>query len=182
MDLARPRLSEWITGLAGVALIVSLFLPWYEGAGRSASGWGSLAIIDVLLVLAALMAIGVPALAVARRSDATLIGFSSFTTFAALLAVLLTLARTLAPADSVVGGEGTRQIGTFLALAAALTFLVAVAVSIRDDRPRGLYGAAAPPAPPVRGLGLPEPSGGRSEQASGSAGARPGPPTAESGA
>jgi hypothetical protein len=29
MDLRRVRVWEWLTGLAGLALLVSLFLPWY---------------------------------------------------------------------------------------------------------------------------------------------------------
>ena len=33
MDLRRLRAGEWLAAAAGVALVVSLFLPWYEIGG-----------------------------------------------------------------------------------------------------------------------------------------------------
>ena len=50
MDLRRLRVGEWVAAASGVALLVSLFLPWYE---PTTSGWESLAAIDVLLALVA---------------------------------------------------------------------------------------------------------------------------------
>ena len=35
MDLRRLRAGEWIAGVSGVVLLVSLFLPWYRGRDAS---------------------------------------------------------------------------------------------------------------------------------------------------
>ena len=50
MDLRRLRAGEWIVALSGVALLGSLFAPWYAG-GRT--GWEALAANDVILALIA---------------------------------------------------------------------------------------------------------------------------------
>ena len=45
---AKLRAGEWITAISGVALLVSLFLPWY-GADEldTSSGFESLAVLDI---------------------------------------------------------------------------------------------------------------------------------------
>ena len=40
MDLRRLRAGEWVAAASGVALLVSLFLPWYGGAGGDAHRLG----------------------------------------------------------------------------------------------------------------------------------------------
>ena len=47
MDLRRLRVGEWLAAVSGLALLASLFLPWY-GPG-SVTGWEALSAIDVLL-------------------------------------------------------------------------------------------------------------------------------------
>lgn len=160
MDLARPRPSEWIAGLAGLTLIVALFLPWYEAGDRSASGWGSLALIDVLLALAGLGSLILLGLVLARRSDATLIAVTSLATLVTIIATLLALIRLAVPADDAVGGGSTRAFGVLLATAAILVMLAALGFSMRNDRPRGRFGREGPPEPEVRDLGLPDPARG----------------------
>src|SRR5215208_6271891 len=79
MDLRRVRVWEWLTGLAGVVLLVSLFLPWYgvepaEGVSGAVEGttnaWDAFTVIDVILALAALGAIALPVIAAAQRTAA----------------------------------------------------------------------------------------------------------------
>ena len=38
MDLRRLRAGEWFAGVGGIALIVSLLLPWYEGTAAPSRG------------------------------------------------------------------------------------------------------------------------------------------------
>jgi hypothetical protein len=65
MDLRRLRVGEWIVGVAGVALLVSLWLPWYEatvcveGAGGcfTLTGWEAFDVLDIVIALVAITAI-----------------------------------------------------------------------------------------------------------------------------
>ena len=53
MDFSRLRQGEIIAGLAGLALIITLFLDWYGAGDESASGWDSLTDFDGFLIAAA---------------------------------------------------------------------------------------------------------------------------------
>src|SRR4051812_9258018 len=57
MDLRRAGAWDWLTGLAGVVLIVDLWLPWYGAAGLTANAWEAFTYVDLLLALAGLSAI-----------------------------------------------------------------------------------------------------------------------------
>ena len=52
MDLRRLRAGEWIAGVAGLVLLVALFLPWYGDEAGSRTGWQSLGALDVVLAIA----------------------------------------------------------------------------------------------------------------------------------
>jgi len=59
MDLRRLRAGEWVAAAAGALLIVSLFLPWYEAGRFDVSAWEAFAVVDVLLLLAGALGLGV---------------------------------------------------------------------------------------------------------------------------
>ena len=42
MDLRRLRFGEWLAVAGGVALIVSLLLPWYDGPTEPLTGYEAL--------------------------------------------------------------------------------------------------------------------------------------------
>jgi hypothetical protein len=112
-----------IAAISGVALLVTMFLPWYgvevDIAGASVSdswnAWQAFGVTDLLLCLVALVAIGVPA---ARAAPQPLLA-------AGALGVLLILFRLVEMPTPDVGlvGEDTieldRRAGAFLGLAAA---------------------------------------------------------------
>lgn len=119
--------AERIAGIGGIALVVSLFLPWYaveitvEGltAGENSSGWDSLAVIDVVLAaLGLVVIIVVAALDVGRLPDrlsgpaADLLLVVGAVT-AAL--VLLRIADVPSLGESGPGVEVVREIGLFVA-------------------------------------------------------------------
>jgi hypothetical protein len=130
VDLRRVRTWEWFTGLAGLVLLVSLFLPWYgvaadgaaaavvEDAG-SASGWEALSVIDIFLALTALLAISHPIVTAAQRTIAVPQALSAFIVWIALFAGILLLIRLLSPpgVESLGGAVGvdgaflTRSVG-----------------------------------------------------------------------
>ena len=116
MDLGRVRVWEWLTGLAGVVLLVSLFLPWYGAGGADANAWESFAISDVVLALLALMAIALPVIAAMQRTASVSQGWTALTMLVAVPAVLIVLFRLID-----LPGEGLgREPGVWLGVAATL--------------------------------------------------------------
>ena len=103
--------------VAGVALLVSLFLPWYGESGGSGSltGWEALAVIDVILALIAACAISVTVATTIMRVAAVPIALDAIATLLGLLALVLVLIRVLDLPDGATG----REMGLWIALAGA---------------------------------------------------------------
>jgi hypothetical protein len=162
MDLRRLRAGEWITAASGLALLVSLFLPWYGAAEAAASGWESLAVLDIVLALIAALAVGLLAITATQAQPAVPIAFTVLVTFAGALAVLLVLIRVLDLPDGLAG----REWGLWLGLAAALGITAGSLVAMRDERPSppgrhtDLSGRPAPPPPDVEVIPAPRPESG----------------------
>jgi hypothetical protein len=160
MDLRRLRTGEIALAAAGLALMVSLFLPWYEtsaGAGGSLSGWEALGVIDVVLALVAACAVSVTIATAVMRVAAVPIALEALATLMGLLGLLLVVIRVLDLPD----GAGGRDAGLWLALAGAAGILVSAAVSMRDERlsPAGRYtdasGLPVPKPPEIEPLPAP---------------------------
>jgi hypothetical protein len=164
MDLRKLRAGEWILALSGVALLVSLFLPWYSHAGditgegayfnRSAEGrtnfsaWDLLSVNDVILAVIALAAIAVlvatatqsvPAVPIALEAMVAVLGFVAIVLVAVRLIWLPELAEE-------------REWGLWLALAAASGLTAGAWIGVRDDRMAG-----SPPPPEIEALPAPRP-------------------------
>jgi hypothetical protein len=128
MDLRRLRAGELICAAGGVALLVSLWLPWYSP--HSLSGWEALAALDVLLALLAAAAVALPIVTAALRVPAVPLVFSVFVCLGGIVGVILVLLRVLALPD---GAEG-RDWGLWVALAAALGIVAGTLLAMRDER------------------------------------------------
>ena len=107
MELSRLRPGELIAAAGGVALLVVMFLDWYAVGGTTSVGgsdvrislgltaWEAFGITDILLALAALIAIGLAVITAARRSPALPVAASVITSTTGILATLLVLYRIL---------------------------------------------------------------------------------------
>ena len=157
MDLRRLRAGEWITAACGVALLVSLFLPWYEAPRLT--GWEALAALDLVLALVALCALALLLLTAGQRVPAVPIAFSVLVTYAGMAAVILVAARALSLPD---GAQG-REWGLWLALAAALGIVAGGLVAMRDERPSrpgehtDQAGGPVPAPPEIETISAPRP-------------------------
>ena len=107
MKLTRIRPAEALAGLAGVALLVALFLPW----SANVDGWESLRFIDLILATAGTLGLSIPVLAAANEKPDAPIAATAIACLAAVVGALLVLFRLLDP----VGDE--RRSGLYLALA-----------------------------------------------------------------
>jgi hypothetical protein len=130
MDVRRVRVWDWLTGLAGVVLFASLFLPWYSAAGEDASGWESFSAVDVILALAALAAIALPVVTANQRTAAVPQAMSAGIIWVLLVAAVLAVTRLLDPPFD----DASRAAGAWLATIAALALVAFDIKAMRDKR------------------------------------------------
>jgi hypothetical protein len=149
------RHGEWIAGISGAVLLVSMFLDWYAvhlpggqvAGATTANAWEAFTVVDVFLALAALFGIGLAVAAATQRSPAVPQAVGALTVPVALVAAILVLLRLLdVPGwESVFQGEGaylssasggpevTREIGLYIGVVAALGVVVGAWRSIGDQ-------------------------------------------------
>lgn len=170
MDLRRLRAGEWIAAVAGVVLLAVLPLDWYEvefTPGQidvdqplryTGSAWNAFTVMDVLLALSAVTAIGLLVLvAVARTPSVGISAQALATLFCGGVAIAAVVRLLVIPGDVSLpaGAEGTvtRLPAAYVGVAASLVVVVGLVVAMRDERPsrpgRPTDGTGAPvPAPP----------------------------------
>jgi hypothetical protein len=129
VDLRRLRHGEWIAGISGVLLLVSLFLDWYSANGAGANAWDSLTVIDVLLAIVALFGIALLVTAATQRTPAVPTSCASLTVPFAFVGSILVLIR-LADLPGAVDG---REIGLYLGVIGTLGVLVGAWRTLGDD-------------------------------------------------
>jgi len=139
MDRRRLGAGEWVASISGVVLLVSLFLPWYQ---PSATGWESLAAIDILLAFVAASGVLVGIVTAVQRVPAVPIATSALVMISGTFGVLLVLFRVI---DLPHGAAG-REWALWLGLAGAAGIPVGAFIAMRDEiRP----GAGHPDIPPI---------------------------------
>jgi hypothetical protein len=137
VEFDRNRLSqgELIAGISGLVLLIDLWFKWYGvkvsagggllkgfSVGVSASAWEAFSLIDIILFLVALIAIGVAVMRGLNRMPDMPYPPATLVAVAGGIAVLLILFRILdTPVDThgVNGIDVTRKIGVWLGLLAA---------------------------------------------------------------
>jgi len=158
MDLRRLRAGEWIAALSGVALLVSLFLPWYGGGAEGdASGWEALAAVDIALALVAAFGVSLIVITASQSVPAVPIALSAIVTLVGLIGVVLVLIRVA----NLPGGFDSRAVGVWLGLVAAIGIVAGAALAMRDERlsPEGshtdLTGRPTPAPPEIERVPAP---------------------------
>jgi hypothetical protein len=137
VDLRRVRRWEWLTGLSGVVLFLSLLLPWYGSGGQTATAWQAFTFVDIILTLTALGAIALVVVTATQRTAAITQAMSACLVWVALVAVILVVGRLInVPGVDITltGGSGdiTREWGGFVGALAAIALLVFDWRSMRD--------------------------------------------------
>lgn len=143
MDRSRISFGEMIAGASGILLFIFMFIGWFgpERAPGSLSAWSSFSFIDILLFLACVVAVALPALRAAGAMPAGLPASpGQIAAIAGAVAFLLILFRLLVPPDFGLL-QLDREIGVYLGLIAAAGIAVGGYVAARE-RASG----SAPPA------------------------------------
>lgn len=129
-DPGRLRRGEWMAGLGGVVLLVSLFaLDWYTGG---IGGWEAHTILRWLMLLTGVAGIALWALTATQATDAVPLGTAVVTVVVAGPTTLLLLWRVLIDqpgANALVDVE----IGAWLGLLSAALVLAGAWLSMRDE-------------------------------------------------
>lgn len=132
MDTSRISFGEMVAGVSGLVLFVAMFLPWYQvevdarvlEASDTINAWDSFRVVDILLVLVLLVAVGMAVVRAAGAMPAQLpFPPGGVVAAAGALAILLILFRIVSlpgPDIEVEEIDIDRQIGIFLALLAAI--------------------------------------------------------------
>jgi len=135
VGLARLRAGEWLAAAAGVALLASLFLPWYGVDGVDVSGFEAFSVIDLLLALLALLAIALAVLQAIQDGPTLPVGAGVLTATLGKIGVLLVLFRIVfEPGSSVL----EVQVAAWFALAATVAITAGGWLSLANEHVRGL--------------------------------------------
>ena len=117
MSTVKPALGRWLAGCGGVLLIASLFLPWSEVAGATRTGWETVSVWDVFVLITGVCGIAA-ALTGGRlgffRPDLSINAMTDI--FGVVLGILI---GWLILFDFPSGAS--REVGVYLALAGAAT-------------------------------------------------------------
>jgi hypothetical protein len=145
VDLARLRFGDWVLGLGGVAVLVVMFLDWYAvpeevllyPGEAQFNAWEAFAVNDVILALAAVMAIATFVLTATQPTAAVPIAIASLTTLVGIVAFILVTIRVIWPPDvfpETVPFDTARETGAWIGLVASAALVGGGLVSIRDER------------------------------------------------
>jgi hypothetical protein len=150
VDFRKLRNGDWIALVAGVVLIVSLFLPWYGAGGETASGWQSLSAFDVALTLCALFGIAQWFFTAQQPTPAVPLAVAGLGAWTAIVAMILVVIRLIdAPAD----GLGV-EYGVPVALLATIGLFTGAWRALGDERIRMPDGRWSRPAEGEIGAGV----------------------------
>jgi hypothetical protein len=120
--MQRLRLGELIAGAGGVALLAVMWAPWFDDT----NAWGSFAVIDVVLALAALLGIAAAVLQATRESPAWPVFVDVIGTVVGFVALILLVIRLL-------DAPGDRAWGVFIGFVSCLAVLVGVWLAMRTE-------------------------------------------------
>lgn len=132
MDGRRLSWGDWLAASCGVLQIVALFLPWYSAGDQSASAWKAMAFDDVILFVAALLAIAAALTVALRRVSSLSVAATSLALLPAAVGFIVTVYRLVSPAPPV---DVSLEVGAWLALLASIGIVVGAWNGAVDEGP-----------------------------------------------
>ena len=127
-----------VGAVSGLGLLVVSFVPWYSSGGKELNAWEAFGVLDIVLAVAAVMALSVGLVALTRLSVSYPVAGSSVTAGIGIIAFFWVLYRVINPPGS---GDLDREAGAWLGLLATAGVAWGGYLGMQEPRPR-----ATPPA------------------------------------
>jgi hypothetical protein len=143
VSFKQIRLGELLALAGSICVIVSLFLPWYEGPAGQLDIWDTFGPGVVLLLAGLCAALAMFAAALTERTTALPVATGVWCVLLGLFAVIAAAVRALERPDH----STSLCFGTLLALFGSVAILAGAWQVIRDERP-SLYKPARPEPQP----------------------------------
>jgi hypothetical protein len=142
MSFRTIRAGELLALAGSLCVIVSLFLPWYEGSSGTLDAWDTFGPAVVLLLVAAASGLWLFIATLTERTTALPIAAAVWSVPLGLIGLISALVRVLERPDH----SSQLCAGAWLSLAGAAAILAGAWQSLRDER----TGAYRPPMPEPR--------------------------------
>jgi hypothetical protein len=113
-------------------MLVALFLPWYESGSTTLTAWQAMALDDVILAVAAIMAITAALVVGLKRLFSISVAITSLAILPAVVVLVITAYRLISPAPPFDVSLG---VGAWLGLAAAVAIAVGAWAGATDEGP-----------------------------------------------
>jgi hypothetical protein len=113
-------------------MLVGLFLPWYSVRGRNLTAWQAMAVDDVILAVAAVLAIAAAFVVAIRRFSSLSVAATSLAILPAIVGLIVTVYRLISPAPPQ---DASLELGAWLCLAAAAGIAVGAWTGAVDEGP-----------------------------------------------
>jgi hypothetical protein len=124
--------GEWIAGASGLLLLVSLFLPWYSAGAQDLTAWQAMAVDDLLIAAAALVAVGAAVVVAMPRLAGFSVAAMTLGSLPGLIALVLVVFRLASPAPEA---DASLAVGAWLGLLAVVGVVAGCWVGARDEGP-----------------------------------------------
>jgi hypothetical protein len=113
-------------------MIVALFLPWYSVAGTKLTAWQAMAVDDVILFVAGVLAVAAALAVAATRLSGFSVAATSLAILPAAVGVIVTIYRLASPAPPQAA---SLEVGAWLGLVGALGVAVGAWSGASDEGP-----------------------------------------------
>lgn len=132
--MTKPRLGELVAALFGLGLLAASLFPWYESGPHmgSLSAWEAFDIVDVVMLVAIVCAIGIACVDWFRISVSLPVAGSGTTALLAVIALILVLFRTIDPPGD---GGVEREPALYAGLACLVGIIGGAIVGMMEERP-----------------------------------------------
>ncbi len=135
--MSRLRTGEWLGLAGGVALLVLLFLPWFDGRiGWTSLGWLMISLLVLCMAGAVWIALTTIDDVLTRIMPALVV-----TTTVTALSLVILILRVLAFAP------GDAEVSAYLGILATAAIFAGAGVALADERTDAPESAFTPPAP-----------------------------------
>jgi hypothetical protein len=128
----RLSWGEWLAGACGVLMLVALFLPWYSVGASKLTAWQSMAADDVILAVAAVLAISAAVIVSLRRLSSLSVAATTLAIMPAAVGLVITIYRLASPAPPQ---DASLELGAWLGLVAAAGIAVGAWNGAVDEGP-----------------------------------------------